>query len=818
LGNRGFAGLSMDEEMAMQLDAQNRFLEEAERALPSAGTRRRESETAFLQRLLRELGHGAPADLSPAELFRAALHDGPLMRSAQDLLRVLAVASQRPPEALRAGDWMLRAVPATGDVGHISVLASGDLLTPSALASEGTAAESAQPGYYALVIEAGLFPHDRSQPFARRLLDSRGRVPPNTLLLRPRLLEVGTVEDLSERETLGEDVPAGLLTEHLWQEWHVSQGPTRYIGPTADDRRVVENVAPGGTLVPKARLHLCFLERAVATFAVDVAGIDYWAKWEIINSTGARVRAHDNFSIANFNASAAAAKLTTGRFAWMWDGRNNARDPVFVPGGSYRSRVTVKDSTGATREFTAQIELDGEPYTILIVGQPKDNADLAAALADPPGGAPWRGRLLSPRGERIGSDCWLKVFRGVRNNGHAVFLGHGTIEATMAEGPARHGAIQTPHGIDYKGWIRQNPHGAIDNPDRVQIEDVGSTNERITLPSSAAQPVSNPYTDDPSHGAFKDGVQAHAGAVATTNGLSVGCTTSCPTTGHTCVDPGAESNGVRSINSSFGTWGGPGQDARRGGPQFVNKQSKRGVADALLADDHAAPLLNPAGAAACGGRPDEPLHMQATVQRAVFGGFKGHEIPLSSAVAATPVNRLRIRMRLETYASGSRYHVYHHSVAFGHTFELAGRDLTVRLWIPRKVIRGWNGNRRNVLLRGRCQIFWTLEHVPAGGTARVVLHRFAGTVAGAFVDLADADIGRAQRVFRLPDPAPSRPLFSVFRYRLMLLPFVTGTDTWVAEGGYADSLSLNTANLSPEVLSTTGASRIAAGQNELAIP
>lgn len=794
--------------------------------MQSASGGRHESEESFIQQLLCELGADhSLVGLSPADLLQAVRGNGPLARDARNVLEILALPLQRPEDALRPGDWMLRAVPGTGDPGHVSVLASDELLTQSMLASEGIAAESERPGYYGLVIEAGAFPHSHSRPFARRMLDSHGRVPPNTLILRPRFLREVAVEDLVERGTgileadhFGEDVPEGLLTEHLWQEWHESQAPTRYAGPTVDDQRVVENAAPGGPLVAKARLHLCFLERAVATFAADVAGVDFWAKWEIIDSTGATVKAHGNFSVANFNASNAAAKLTTGRFAWMWDGRNNARDPVFVPAGNYRSRVIVKDATGTTREFTSQIELDGEPYTISIVGQPKNDADLAAALAAPPGGAAWRGRLLSNRGERIGNDCWLKVFRGTLDDGHAVFLGHGTIEATMAEGPPRHGAIQTPHGIDYKGWIRRNPHGVIARPDRVQIEDVGSINGRITLPSSPAEPVSNPYTDDPSHGAFKDGVQAHAGAVATTDGLSVGCTTSCPILGHTCAAPGAVSGRVRSINSSFGPWGGPGEDARRGGPRFANKQNKRDVADALRADDHAAPLLDPPGPAACGGLPDEPLHMQETVQRAVFGSFRGHEIPLASAVLDAPVNRLRIRMRLQNYAVGSRYHVYHHAVAFGHIFELAGRDLTVRLWIPRKVIRGWNGNRRNVLVRGRCQILWTLEHVPAGGGARVVLHRFAGTAAGAFVDLAHADIGRAQRVFRLPDPAPARPLFSVFRYRLQLLPFVVGTDVWVAEGGYADSLSPNTANLAPEALSTVGVNRFATGGNELEIP
>ena len=55
------------------------------------------------------------------------------------------------------------------------------------LASEGIAAESAQPGYYGMVIEGGAFPHSRKEPFARRFLDSSGWVLPHTVILRPGL-------------------------------------------------------------------------------------------------------------------------------------------------------------------------------------------------------------------------------------------------------------------------------------------------------------------------------------------------------------------------------------------------------------------------------------------------------------------------------------------------------------------------------------------------------------------------------------------------------------------------------------------------------
>jgi subtilisin family serine protease len=182
-----------------------------ELALRSSNGKGRESETSFLQQLLRELGVPVFAsDLTPAGLFRAAVNDMSLMQSAKGLLTAVALPSTRPQDALRAGDWVVRATPGTGDVGHIAVLASGDLLTPSMLASEGIAAESAQPGYYGIVIEGGAFPHDSARPFARRLLDSRGRVPPHAMILRPKYPDTGMADfPQDEQETNGAESAVG---------------------------------------------------------------------------------------------------------------------------------------------------------------------------------------------------------------------------------------------------------------------------------------------------------------------------------------------------------------------------------------------------------------------------------------------------------------------------------------------------------------------------------------------------------------------------------------------------------------------------------
>lgn len=180
----------LDEGAAMNSDTRDQVLDQAERALATVSGDRRQSESTFLQRLLRSIDvNASPAGLSPATLLRGILRDNTGMNLGRGVLDVLGLPAQRPVDELRPGDWMLRSAAGTGDVGHVAVLASERLLTRSMLAAEGVASESMQPGQYGLVIEAGAYPHNRSRRYARRLLDGRGLVPPNTVLLRPRFPE-----------------------------------------------------------------------------------------------------------------------------------------------------------------------------------------------------------------------------------------------------------------------------------------------------------------------------------------------------------------------------------------------------------------------------------------------------------------------------------------------------------------------------------------------------------------------------------------------------------------------------------------------------
>jgi subtilisin family serine protease len=166
--------------------AADEFLDRAEYAVRSSYGGRQGSETSFLRRLLQTLGARSYSDCSPAALYQAASIKNPCTDRDEIPLDVIAVASQPLDQRLRAGDWMIRNIPGTGDIGHVAILASNDLLDAGALTGAGIVSEGIQGGRYGVVIESGAFPHTRSRPYARRLLDGRGRVPPHTMLLRPR--------------------------------------------------------------------------------------------------------------------------------------------------------------------------------------------------------------------------------------------------------------------------------------------------------------------------------------------------------------------------------------------------------------------------------------------------------------------------------------------------------------------------------------------------------------------------------------------------------------------------------------------------------
>jgi hypothetical protein len=196
----------------------DRFLDRAEQALVNCDADRALSEASFLWHILRELNQDQFASvLSPRTLFRMARSGWPQDDRSTPLFSIVGLPSLSPRTPPLAGDWILRVAPGIGDVGHVSLLASGDLLPCSTLEAEGIAAEGDQPGYYGIVIESGAFPHRRDEPFARRILDSRGRLPAHTLILRPTVFVADTPDEFTSVRPLkvGQSVAVNVREPYL---------------------------------------------------------------------------------------------------------------------------------------------------------------------------------------------------------------------------------------------------------------------------------------------------------------------------------------------------------------------------------------------------------------------------------------------------------------------------------------------------------------------------------------------------------------------------------------------------------------------------
>jgi subtilisin family serine protease len=166
-------------------------------------TSRADSERAFLAEIVRANGASIPSHLiDPDELYRKIVfhRSGPLTAIIEDHFIILARPGELPEITPQPGDILLRVALGEPGLGHVALLLDAPLWPAARLAEAPFQSESLQPGYYAPVIEPGAFPHTRSQPFARRLLDSRGRVPPHTVILRPRCSDVGAMTNFPPEE------------------------------------------------------------------------------------------------------------------------------------------------------------------------------------------------------------------------------------------------------------------------------------------------------------------------------------------------------------------------------------------------------------------------------------------------------------------------------------------------------------------------------------------------------------------------------------------------------------------------------------------
>jgi hypothetical protein len=619
--------------------------------------------------------------------------------------------------------------------------------------------------------------------------------------------EPGLLLVVEERELGDEEAPdfeqqvaaADLKIDALeFREWHEKADKK------ADKKKGDDGTRPASTS-PKKKLHLCFLEAAVIEVKLSGTGTAL-AAWQIVDSLRNVVFEHPVFNEANVAAGDARARMGAGTRWFKWDGRN--KEGKLVDAGAYRSRLSLEG--GINRE-SDPILAEGRPYRVFIVGEPKADAHLKQVLAD-------EKKLLDGDGERTTRDTWIFAYRGRDDDdGHIVFFGQGTMEATQVTAGDQQGAVATPHGRDFKGWVRTDPHRREGDPDAIQVQDLGRMDGRVMLTNPGGPCPVNPFPGVFHAGTFKDGVQAHRSFSAfTSDKTSLGCTTIAKVPAGTCKEPSSVRDEVRSFQAAYGDFGKTERLRSKGGkpgangPKFLNKQNKRNSPDDVrVPDDHATPVLAPASLDAkclAGGFPDEPLHMQATLQAAVFGGFLNAEIPIEMlALADEPAGQARIRMNLRPYAADSAYHAYHHAVAFGHAVNGKSGIHTFTIWVPRKVIRGWNGNRRNLLVSDpdllkkkspHCHVSWTIA--PKGGAPIANLLEpkrkddLDGLAALSKPGLLKATWKSVSGVFEVR-----------FAYRLAVKPAVEDADVWIPEPAAADpfsSLAKNPARLEAEVI------------------
>src|SRR5262249_51794096 len=147
----------------------------------------------------------------------------------------------------------------------------------------------------------------------------------------------------------------------LWQEYHKNAKTGKYSGPAGDDQKVVENPDQNKNLLSKTTLHLCFLEKAIATMDVKVKKGTWYGWWRVVDDSDTVLKEHPSYKKSNYDSKAAAAKMKTGLFGWNWDGRDNAAKPVFVPEGTCRALLTVKGKDDIETTYEAAIELEGQP-------------------------------------------------------------------------------------------------------------------------------------------------------------------------------------------------------------------------------------------------------------------------------------------------------------------------------------------------------------------------------------------------------------------------------------------------------------------------
>jgi outer membrane protein OmpA-like peptidoglycan-associated protein len=137
--------------------------------------------------LSRSPGPAKPTTLpSPIEIFDGFAYPGreALRKQLEQNFEIVALPHTQLGQNLREGDVLVRR--AEGERAHLSVIASPKLRSYQELLAEGWKPESFAAGRYAQVVEGGLRPHNRADQFARRVTETSGLLPHDSLVLRLR--------------------------------------------------------------------------------------------------------------------------------------------------------------------------------------------------------------------------------------------------------------------------------------------------------------------------------------------------------------------------------------------------------------------------------------------------------------------------------------------------------------------------------------------------------------------------------------------------------------------------------------------------------
>lgn len=147
----------------------------------------------FLAQTLSSSGYLLPAGLSARKLFDG-LAGAPPSQQLGDIQRYFAAVAQpgrKLTEPLRAGDLVIRR--GDGGFAHAAMIAHPLLYREKEAAAHGLVLEGPWPGFYAHIVEPGMFPREGSARFARRLASPSGEVLPDTIVVRP--VEADSTED-----------------------------------------------------------------------------------------------------------------------------------------------------------------------------------------------------------------------------------------------------------------------------------------------------------------------------------------------------------------------------------------------------------------------------------------------------------------------------------------------------------------------------------------------------------------------------------------------------------------------------------------------